>query len=165
MREIKFRAWDKRKKKLIYFDELEIADTGGFWKGDREIWKVSMTAGIGKCKGSGYWHSDLAEEVKREDICLMQFTGLQDKNGRDIYKGDIVKVESWDMVGKNPFAEIIWEPDYKVEHDLYGHYSMCSTHLIRGRNVSVMLREALDILNIEVIGNIYENSELLEEKK
>ena len=62
MRDIKFRAWSKEKKEMIYFG---IFDTD-----------------------EGY---HIQAQTMLEELPLMQYTGLHDKNGKEIYEGDIVK--------------------------------------------------------------------------
>jgi len=71
--------------------------------------------------------------VKRDDIVLMQFTGLKDKNGKEIYEGDVV----WDL-GRSLEVKI---PNFFVENFDDGDFRKNGTG--------------------EVIGNIYENPELL----
>ena len=109
MREIKFRAWDKRFKKMIYSSPMAIL----------------------------YLNND--------DHIIMQYTGLLDKNSKEIYEGDIldnipqmIKV-CWDSIGGK------W----------FGHY------VDKKRTSSFWMGE--EFKNYEVIGNIYENSDCLKE--
>jgi uncharacterized phage protein (TIGR01671 family) len=123
MRTIKFRAWDKKNKKMI----------GGFG--------IDSTFGYAFIKDF-----DLGEEYILE--CeIMQFTGLTDKNGKEIYEGDIVKNE------RHKFITNI---------EYYGGAFRCFSE---GMPLSLYIDECYadkDINNqLEVIGNIYENPNLL----
>ena len=82
---------------------------------------------------------------KQERFVALQYTGLVDKNFYEIYEGDIVKVEKVDL------AQIIWDEDrmawgIKPINDFYFD--------------SPLLADNTD-LELEVIGNIYENPDLL----
>lgn len=82
---------------------------------------------------------------KQERFVALQYTGLVDKNFYEIYEGDIVKVEKVDL------AQIIWDEDrmawgIKPINDFYFD--------------SPLLADNTD-LELEVIGNIYENPEFL----
>ena len=77
---------------------------------------------------------------------LMQYTGLKDKNGKEIYEGDIVRL--FEHTNFDCFAEVIWN-----EANAKFSKTNSPTSDIFGGD------------EIEVIGNIYENPELLEEKK
>lgn len=91
--------------------------------------------------------------VYPDEIELMQSTGLKDKNGKEIFEGDIVQFE-----------------DYYIESDL----SYINEGIVEwsqgGFNItnrsSVVMEDLLDgeFLDVTNIGNIYENPELLEEK-
>lgn len=112
MREIKFRAWDIKNKQ--------------FWK----QFKISSTS------GSIYFPDDL----KRNDWILMQFTGLYDINRKEIYEGDIVKLE--DVI-----CPITWDD---------GGFQMI-TNINQGKSAAIQNR----LKYFEIIGNIYETPELL----
>jgi uncharacterized phage protein (TIGR01671 family) len=90
----------------------------------------------------------LSDPICSENIELMQYTGLKDKNGKEIYEGDIVNIKEYPLSspftiiyedGSYYFAEILENNEYDRE-DVLGYYKP---------------------EEIEVIGNIYENSELL----
>ena len=84
---------------------------------------------------------------------ILQCTGLKDKNGTLIYEGDIVKIEYYDFEIKHRIGIVEWEDD-----------GFCITYH-NPKDTKVSGCSLVDIVNgekQEVIGNIYENSELLE---
>lgn len=81
---------------------------------------------------------------------LMQFTGLKDENGKEIYEGDIVK---FDRITQNINDDVICE--VKFNDDQCGFQPFCQRYDVDDPFYSVELR------NIIVIGNIHENPELL----
>ena len=124
----KFRAWDKETKtmidvSLINFEEHSIL--------------------------GGYWEFGQTESIKFDEIELMQSTGLKDKNGKEIFEGDIV-----DYKGRE--AVIKW----------HGSYASFIYRFVDGLQERVSEWEPLFLAcyHFEVIGNIYENPELLEDK-
>ena len=91
------------------------------------------------------------DEVPASDFILMQSIGLKDKNNKEIYEGDIVKYKS----GCNTYTE---EVAYDKNFARFG---------VRGANTDIIftfweLADDVDLISLEVVGNIYENPELLE---
>lgn len=87
---------------------------------------------------------------KSDDCVLMQSTGLRDKNGKEIFEGDILKVtnlSSWlEVVSFNNNKAMFVSKEIKREIEESPLYDLFNT----------------DIFEVEIIGNIYENPELAE---
>lgn len=120
MKELKFRAWDG--KKMIE-DVIPASETSIVEFYDRYEW----------------------QEVDVEVV--EQYTGLKDKNGKEIFIGDIVSEHNGDIIGEiiqKPSGEycIAWIGIYAGSSILYDELSMC-----------------------EVVGNIHENADLLGEDR
>ncbi len=130
MRQIKFRAWDKEKEKMFVPVRLT------FIKGI-----AGVTHAIG----------DRDVNPKSNDYVVMQFTGLLDKNGKEIYEGDVLKgkLSYSNDDGSDAGSE---ETIGKVEWDRIGWYCRVTDFYNAPSNA-------------EVIGNIYENPELLTSDK
>lgn len=135
----KFRLWLPGLKKLSY-DSFVVAPTGkvyvlsngDFFSGKRHLWEL-----------------DVIPETK--DYILQQSTGLKDKNSREIYEGDIVKRTWVKFTGSSVFdindTEFITDTKI-VKYDIYNGFDFIENEFPMG-------------WMWEVIGNIFENSELL----
>jgi len=146
-REIKFRAWDNVEKEML--DTVEKWNRG--WKGedtdpdndydfhtkslyvDQQGHVLEHTDEHGVCDMHFYLQG-------KPKYTLMQFTGLKDKNGKEIYEGDIVRTDEASWV-----AQVIYHRDC----------FMCTGLDSKGFSV------VCNWENFEVIGNIYENPELV----
>lgn len=130
MRDIKFRAFDTENKEMLEVQELDYEDSPN---GQPTV-RTTMY--------NDYF--DIAEMI------LMQYTGLKDKNGTEIYEGDIVKVKNCQY----HIGQVIYDTEYaeyEIEIDKNTAFP-----------ISVCYDDASE-LDIEVIGNIYDNPELLGE--
>ncbi len=96
--------------------------------------------------------------AKFEDCILMQCTGLKDKNEKLIYEGYILKYTSkpTNTQKNNPEYKPYTENYSVVWEDFYTGYNLRSKEKVNCFNLGIMAKDC------EVIGNIYENPELLE---
>lgn len=124
----RYRAWLKEDKEMVVVEEINFFNGEFDFIGDAITWMC-----------------------KSDDCVLMQSTGLRDKNGKEIFEGDIVKVTDDDERTNFPDGGIgticgldeifMWYIDGQVHNGLF---------------------DISQEYYIDVIGNIYENQELLE---
>ena len=140
MRQIKFRAWDKKLKQIKPVIDI--------WFGEG----VSISHIVIRHHGEVI--------TLFSDFELMQFTGLLDKNGKEIYDGDIVATSDNGIPDEDKWDKEDWGYA-KVSIDEDGVHMICGNdYWSWGEAESVF-----DLKYIEVIGNIYENPELLNHAK
>lgn len=145
MREIKLRAWHIANKIMASVGDLN-------WSG-----KVHVSYKKGAEK-SGYFFggNNVGDDWDKDEHILMQFTGLTDKNGNERYESDIVKI-TWTKDSKGGYlqssdATVEHEVIARIEfvHDRYAYIGADGKEIFPPKNSEV-----------EVIGNIYEHTELL----
>ena len=128
MREIKFRAWDKKYKEMIK----------DIWIAPEYDWNLFSD------------NDAMCERARPEQgqIVLMQYTGLKDKNGKEIYEGDLLIFQG----DRDAMFEVFY-------NDIYGKFSCCRTHYLGSRCGGYV--PEIEDKKFEIVGNIYENQELL----
>lgn len=151
MRDIKFRAWDKKTKVMIPFTNMWICDEYSSLSFDGP--DGSEYVGIDALPGG--WHDDSPIESFYE---IMQYTGLKDKNGQEIYEGDIVRL-------KDEIHEIVFgKLGYDGRHNGLTGFGFKDSLDGEGEDTYLELNYYDDPKSLEVIGNVYENPALLEDK-
>ena len=142
MREVKFRAWDKEEKRMLYGDDVVITYN--------EICFEDMKKEDCKnAKGMRLWVKEQDDVIGVHDAVFMQYTGLKDRNGKEIYEGDILAL-------KTHYNEVVF--GFVVFN--YGAFCLSSRETYYDDELISNLG-----VEFEVIGNIYENPELLESEK
>lgn len=129
-REIKFRAWHKDLKKMFKIGQITLEKgTWNFEPNDRDFIGMSIPY--------------------QPSFVLMQYTGLHDKNGKEIYEGDIVYCQT--KYGK---AKAIIK---FIDGKFVAYWNSALTHPENGHHIACYEINK----RFEVIGNIYDSSELL----
>jgi uncharacterized phage protein (TIGR01671 family) len=137
MRDIKFRVWDKYKKQMYPISSIDYDIFS------QEIRIIAVGHENGMCTAYNKNHN--SEKCDITALELMQYTGLNDKNGKEIYEGDIVKVDNIDLA-------IIYFDDDRMAWGIKPINEFYFDSPLLSENISLELR---------VIGNIYDNSDLL----
>jgi len=133
MREIKFRVWNKKRNKMIYKPEIDDDIEEGY--------AIKNNGELIKYADMDYYPS--IEELNDDNFKLMQYTGRMDKNQKEIYKNDILKF----VYDNLRFKGIVRYNKNKAQYIIYCEDGKFGFDIIQ---------------KVKVIGNNYENPELLE---
>ncbi|WAE46389.1 YopX family protein (plasmid) [Levilactobacillus brevis] len=131
----KFRAWNGYRKIMAdYVSAIQNGETLGtpssvnvIVKGKNETW-----------------------DIKNDHVKLLQYTGLKDANGKEIYKGDIVRMQ------RPGFHEYdCYEVKYFIQ-------DVCIFKIVKVTDGSTLFESPSNGHDVEIIGNVHENPELVE---
>lgn len=126
MNNLKFRVWDKTNKEMLNIDVLNLF-----------LEEIVVLENDGS-----------AFSMKFKDVELMQSTGLFDKNGKEIFEGDILKTRT---------------RGYVIVREENGN-TMTTYKSGINKRTSLVLSSFLEKYQVKIVGNIYENKDLLKEK-
>ena len=150
MREYKFRAWDNEANLMIYSDHRT-----------RKLYDVYYgfemdSKGELKCKWEAEWEESCPPDGGAFNN-LMQYTGFKDDNGVEIYEGDIIHANDfyYDKYNRHVLdtliiGQVAWDMDRYI--------------VVMGETEWMLGELLLNDDEFKVIGNIYENPELLKEE-
>ena len=128
MREIKFKIYDKELKES-HIEELQDLCEDDYWyDGETNMWSVLYDS-----------HNE------QERFVALQYTGLKDKNGTEIYEGDILQI----LGGCYEQGFYEWDEKVCIKDYMFDSYNLMMTINQIGNE------------SVEVIGNIYDNPELI----
>ena len=133
-RKIKYRAWLKEEKKMVNVETIDFTDKSMQYLEKNEIIDAY-----------------LLRRIIFDDVELMQYTGINDKNGKEIYEGDIVLIR----IDK---TNILHKTVVKFKHGAF------IADIIGDNDYIYLFHFGFNKDDFEVVGNIYENHKLLEEK-
>lgn len=126
-REIKFRAWDNENKYMITSKQ-------GIFTALRNSMNITI-------QDNGYYNNGDLLKPNKEKYTLMQYTGLKDKNGVEIYEGDLIEYK--DSTGKH-IEEVKFDKG-------------CFYAGLHGGSSTRVAPKLINVRLSKVIGNIYEN--------
>lgn len=137
MNNLKFRAWDKTNKEMFEVIKIEF-NPNIFYMAKEPAWVVIRT---------------------ENEIELMQSTGLKDKNGKEIFEGDIVNCGY--LFNGSPFDEL---DEYEEEKGVV-KFLNCGFNIKFKNDTNLFIDIMESCEDIEVIGNVYENRRIKNRKR
>lgn len=144
--EIKFRLYEKQNKRMMSWEEIQEN-----WYGNLHfLWDKEGNIEYNEETNESIIYLQNEKEGKNTDFIIMMSTGMKDKNGKDIFYGDIIKLPKFIQYDKIIEGEFTYETvSYQRACTFVGDYPVFQ-----------------DIFwiqqNGEVVGNIYENEDLLQ---
>ena len=136
MKPLKFKAYVREYDRIVEVEQLELLANGEAQSIVVADWELT----------------DETYRFTKGQFELMQYTGLKDKNGKEIYEGDIVSLKYLYDKRTTDKGQVVWREDKAsfglkslkgLTNEVYELYKVTAEH------------------NLEIIGNIYENPELL----
>lgn len=153
MKQIKFKVWDKTTETMFTIDGEKLINA--------DLWNQVV------------WLDDSPLDYENgEEAELLQYTGLKDKNNKEIYEGDILKESNGDLnvciyidtVASYGFVpDVIYKHNYE-EDDENIDFLALAEQMYEEYGTDCFPKNLEPKKYLEVIGNIYESPELLEEK-
>lgn len=143
--ETKFRLYNKQKGQMLTWEDIN----QDWYYLIRKLEQKEGTICYNEATEESYIHFENTEDNSKE-LVIMTSTGMKDKNGKDIYYGDIIKLPNFIQYDKLIEGEFTYEPvSYKRACTFVGEYPVFQDYF--------WIQE-----NGEVVGNMYENKDLLE---
>ena len=163
-RPIKFRVWDTQTKRYLYQAEY-IATQYGYLMHDHP-YKL--------CLNYPDTHIDFTPEeayvdYHRQRLVMEQFTGLLDKDGKEIYEGDIIRFSIHGVphgrYREDNIVEPVWYSDEQAAF-VFGKYVVPEEtnqygHKVGGYTWWYSMSDDVDKETLEVMGNVHQNPELV----
>ena len=140
-RVLKFRAWNE--DHMVYSDNITTEDV--YFQFDNGTLKAYYIGDEYDLEAGG-----MVPTSHEIETPVMQFTGLKDKNGKEIYEGDILRLDSFDP------------SDYEVKF-IDGAFCLCHKNIPYAHDIHYVHHAGNN--QATIVGNIYENSELTEQRK
>lgn len=149
-REIKFRTWDSVHNKMIYLKDVALCG----YDNKFDVYELYFEENNLKCRGYDDFGGTIVNET---ELPIMEYTGLKDKNGVEVYEGDVCKGNEFSdednlfIIKYGKYKTSDWKEKYISNTYQYGWYA----EFIKTKDQVHLVTPN----GIEVIGNIYESEE------